>query len=476
MNAAKPLAPALLCTLLATACGGSSAAGETSPLEDMAARLHTHVAKVWPHTGRIWPGADYSRNVLLITDGRAAYAVDTAGHREVPLADLTASGIEVPAYERGFDAITWKGRRGIVVRPQMTVKADAEDPTGFDSGDAALRTFGLATHEQFHSYVQQDAKGDPAWASLPALADRAGGVDDRAQHYPTEVEPRSYRTMVYNSLLAAYQDPQRRRDHLAAAAYWQQTWARTYPNEAKSQPLLDTMEGSARYVESMAVAMATVEDPRDREQIRTRLTGTLRPLKSVNKGFEPYAIGATALFTADAMSLDARKRITEEPVTPQQVVLRGVKPVRQTLPADVRRALTANAARADKKIAPDIEPFVAGMRDKKKWVLLVPQSAAKGTLGGTGFYTTDQLPLTIIAKARLSFALDGGGSLSVNGRTVAEVPLEGELYYGTPLDPADPDVSLKGDRLVLKSPELKGEFTVRSETDDGQRVLYARTP
>ncbi|OKK02519.1 hypothetical protein AMK26_23045 [Streptomyces sp. CB03234] len=284
--------------------------------------------------------------------------------------------------------------------------------------------------------------------------------------------------MVYNSLLAAYQEPgERRRKHLAAAAHWQRSWAATYPDEAKTQPMLDAMEGSARYFESMAVAMASVEGPDDPAQVRGRLTGTLKPLRAVNKNFEPYAVGANALFTADAMGLNARRILVEEPepVTPQDIVLKGVVPAAQPLPPDVKRGIEDSAAALDRKLAPDIEPFVAGMNDKSKWILLAPLSAATGTLGGTGFYTTDELPLTIVTKARLHFRLRGG-NLGIDGVTVAEVPMQGQLYYGTPLDPRDRDVSLKGGTLTLTSPRLKGTFQVTSRTDEGQRFLYARAP
>ncbi|ORT59451.1 hypothetical protein BKD26_15895 [Streptomyces sp. CB03238] len=466
-DAAQPEAPP-------SAVSSAGAAEATAPpLPELASRLQEHVAAVWPRTSRIWPGADFTRHVLLVSDGRGAWAVDKDGKREVPLADLAKGGVTVPPNEGGFGAVTWDGRRGIIVRPARTAGVD---PTGFDTADVAGRTFGLATHEQFHTYVQQDKKGGWVWESLRALEEKAeGGEDTRAQHYPTRTEPRMYRAMVYNSLLAAYKEPAERRKHLAAAAHWQRTWAAKYPDEAKAQPMLDALEGSARYFESMAVAMALVEDPDDPAQVRGRLTGTLKPLRAVNKNFEPYAVGASALFTADAMGLNARQALVEEPVTPQDVVLKGVVPAAQSMPPDVKRGIEESAAASDRKLAPDIEPFVAGMNDKSKWILLAPLSAAISTLGGSGFYTTDEVPLTIVPKARLHFRLRGG-NLDIDGVTVAEVPMEGQIYFGTPLDPRDRTVSLKGRTLTLTSPSLKGTFTVTSKTDEGQRFLYAQEP
>lgn len=454
---------------VASAAARPSAGGSTWQLSSSVRR---DVAIVWPRLGRIWPGADFSKHSVIVTDGRCAYLLDARSGGSISLDELKKHNIGVPR-PGGFEAITWKGRKSIVVRPPegAGAAAPAKDPLGMTSPDAAGYTFGLATHEQFHPDVQYDSAAP--WHSLIQLDNASGGAG-RAEEYPLRADPRIDRAMVYNSLLLGLRDPARRAAHLAQAAYWNQRWTDGFPAEAKGQASVDLLEGTAEYVQQSALAMAAVRDPDDPAQIRARLTRTLRPMKVAAKGAEPYAIGTAALLTADAAGRDVKKTLTTKATTPLAELLRGVTPAGpQTAPKDVTDGITRSVARTNRQLAPVIEPFVAGLQDRKKLVLLLPADSVTGSMSGTGFYTTRQLPVTITTGAGATFN-SGSGAVRLDKVTVAEMRVKDKDYYALPLDPDNGNFTLEDNRLTLKGGHMHGSIVVVRQTDDGQRFLYAQ--
>ncbi|MEV3993091.1 hypothetical protein AB0J57_29710 [Streptomyces sp. NPDC049837] len=471
---------AVVCAVAGAACSGGVAqpavgppVAPTSPgLETLAESVRKDIAKVWPRTGRIWPGMDFTDHNVLITDGRKTYAVDKDGRRAVSPEELKRNKVDVPQ-QGGFDVVSWQGKDSVIVRPPEGRAAESlkQDPTGLGSPDVASYTFELATHEQFHPYVQHDKKAP--WKSLEEAEKRGGGARDEL--YPLKAEPRIHRAMIYNSLLTAYEDPGRRTEQLAAAAYWHRAWTEQYPDEAEQWASTDLLEGTAKYVERVAVAMARSDDPDSESQVRAYLVRTLKPMKVAAKGLEPYAIGTAALLNADELGLDVKKTLTTEPVTPLSLLLKNVRPAaRQTAPDDVVRGIRNSVAKTNEELAGEIEPFVKGVQDKRKTVLMLPADRVSGSLGGKGFYTTEELPITIVPAARVTFRL-ASGTITLDQVTTGElIQDDNTAYFAVPLDPEDENVSLKGNRLTLTGDGLTGTATVRSTMDDGQRFLYAQ--
>lgn len=404
---------------------------------------------------------------MLLSDGKAAWSIDKDGFNSVPFEELEKKDVSVPQ-PKGFGMLTWEGRNAVIVRaPEGKDLTDpAKDPTGLESADPVLNTFALATHEQFHTYAQQ---GKTPWKSLEELS--GGG---REELYPLNAEPRLQRAMVYNSLLAAYEEPDERREHLSAATYWHQQWAKKYPDEDKTQAGIELLEGTAKYFELAAVAMAAADDPENAGQRRDHLTGALKPMKLAFKNVEPYAIGALALLVAQDEQ-EVKKSLAETPATPLSKVIGGVAPAGQTAPEDVKAGIEESVAKSNEELGNEIEPFMRNFKDPEKWLLMAPVGdLVNQNLSGMGFYTTEELPVSIVPKARGAFKFTTG-KLTLDGTTTAQIELNGEGYFAIPLDPEDESVSLDGNKLALKGPHAEGSFTVRSETDeDGQRTFYAR--
>jgi hypothetical protein len=463
----------LACAVLAGAgCGiSNSAASEATSLEDLAVEVQEHVATVWPRTGQLWPGVDFSDHVLLLSDGKATWAIDKDGHRPISMADLADKDVTIP--KAGFDMLSWEGRNAVII-PAPSVEQNRQrrrDPTGLSSADPAMYVFELATHEQFHTYFQLEDSKQP-WASLEKMEEQDDG-GGRFDQYPLQAKPRLYRAMVYNSLLAAYQNPGKRDEHLSAAAYWQDTWARNYPDEAKSQAPTELLEGTAKYFEKAAVAMAAAEDPQNAYERHDYLAHTLKPMAVPFKAFEPYAIGVGALLNADQGELvDLQNRLADQPVTPLSQVLQGVKPTKQATPEDIEKSITDATAEKNETLSRQIDPFVTGMLDSKSWVLMMPADTLRGTLNASGLYTTKALPIPIFPNAALSFKLKTG-QLELDDVTTGQDDRGEDSYFIVPLDPNGQGTTLSGNTLRLDTGHVTGTFTVSLRTERGQRYLYA---
>lgn len=467
---------------LGAGAGTACSPGETAPvraaaarpsaspvvLESIAGDVHKYVSQVWPRTSRIWPGMDFSRHVLLLSDGKQTVAIDTASRQRVAPGALKAAKVSIPA-PGGFAMAEWKGKNAVIYRlPTASAAAQLrEETTGLTSPNVPAFAFELATHEQFHSYVQL---GKQPWASLGKLSESEDGRDEL---YPLQAEPRLQRAMVYNSLLSAYQQPEQRKKHLAAAAYWHDQWATKYPKEQEIQAGTDLLEGTTQYVETLAGAMALAKDPENADQVRKVLVNTMKPLKVASKSDEPYAIGAAALLNAAAMGqAQVKRELTNEAATPASKVLDGITPSPQADPADLKRSITVSVTEQNKKLAATIEPFIKGMQNKKSWILMLPDDALQGSMDAE-FYTTDELPISIKNKATANFRTPSG-PITLDEATTAELKKNGKTYYPVPLDPSSDKLSLKGNKLTLKDKHLAGTVTVTAKTENGQRFLYTR--
>lgn len=483
VRTAGAIVAGLVLTIGAAACGDATrrttsveprpASESGQDLKRMAEQVQGYVATVWPRTERIWPGMDFSDHVLVLTDGKTAWRIDVDERRKVPMSKLAANNVEAPA-PGGFATTVWDGHEGVVIRAPGPEEIEqlGKDPTGLTSADPALEVLELATHEQFHTFVQQDKK-DP-WVSLAKFEKKTGGGGDRNETYPIVAKPRMLRAMVYNSLLAAYKNPDQRDEHLAAAAYWQQQWAQQYPDEATTDEPIALLEGTAKYVEKAAVSMAAVDEPENADQRHDYLSTTLQPMKVAAKGVEPYAIGATALLVADQENLDVKETLTKRPVTPQSQVLKGVKPVEQQMPPSVRNGIERQVAKTNSELAPLIEPFVADATDNKHMLLLMPQDKALNqNISGKGFYTTKKLPTTIVPAATVSFKTDGG-RIDLAKVTVAMVPYGNDAYWTLPIDPNGKGISLNGGRLQIDTHGIKANTAVKKAQQDGQQLLIMK--
>ncbi|MFI6093195.1 hypothetical protein [Streptomyces sp. NPDC051218] len=471
---ARPLIALALLAVAATGCTRTQAAtrpdAPTSPpasFDALVASVQKDIARAWPHTGQAWPGADFSGHNLLLTDGNKIVAVNKDGTRPVSAGQLDKAKIDVPA-EESFDVVTWDSKPSLIIHvPKDLGAGQKPDPTGLTAPQPGY-AFALASHEQFHPYVQNK----PQWASLKAFDERSDG--DRTELYPLQAGPRIDRAMVYNTLLDALKNPANRAQRLSQAAWWDAKWRKDYPDDAKGQQSTDLLEGTAKYFEQYTLAMAQVDKPTDAQQVRAHLADTLKPMNVASKGVEPYAIGTVALLNADAEGKDFKKKLTTDPTTPLAELLNGVTPSdAQSAPDEVRDGIDKAVRTTNQELRPSIEPFVKNVQDSGHSVLMLPVESVSGSVQGKGFYTTKELPITITPDARVTFKLPSGQARA-DKVTVGEIDQDGKGYFAIPLVPGKDGATLDGNTLTLNGGGLTGKVTVKATTEDGQHFLYAQ--
>lgn len=104
------------------------------------------------------------------------------------------------------------------------------------------KSLGLAFHEGFHHTTQK------GWT-------RTDSEGQRGTIVPITWEPRFYRSMIYQNLVAVYKSNFFNHTALQKAKYWYDLWLKNYPLEFSMTT--DGREGSAAYVEILGDAYAT---------------------------------------------------------------------------------------------------------------------------------------------------------------------------------------------------------------------------
>ncbi|MEU6676650.1 hypothetical protein [Streptomyces sp. NPDC046925] len=471
----RPVLALALTAVTVSACTATEAAVRTdrasdtpASFDDMMQSVQHDMAVAWPHTRSVWPGADFSGHNLLLSDGSTTYVLDRAGRKKVPAEDLAQAKIEIPA-EDAFDVVTFDGKPSLIIHvPKDRGASQKKDPTGLTAPQPGY-TFALASHEQFHPYVQNKPR---EWKSLQTLDKQTDA--DRTELYPLQAGPRIDRAMVYNTLLEGLQHPDQVARHLSEAAWWDAKWRTDHADDAKGQEATDLLEGTAKYFEQYTLAMTQVDKPTDAGQVRARLAQTLKPMTIASKGVEPYAIGTVALLNADAQGKDFKQKLTTEATTPLAELLKGVKPAGpQRTPDQVRDGITKSVESTNQELSKSIDPFVKSVQDPGHSVLMLPVDSVSGSMGGKGFYTTKELPITITPDAKVTFKTDSG-RVRAEGVTTGELEQDGKGYFAIPLIIGKDGAQLAGTTLSLNGGGLTGRVTVQPATQGGQHFLYAQ--
>lgn len=474
----RPAMALALTAVVAAGCTTTQAAVNTQratqtpkapeSFDDLVSSVQKDISTAWPHTRQVWPGADFADHDLLLTDGSTTHVVDKDGKQQVPADDLAKAKIDIPA-EDSFDVVTWNKKPSLIIHvPKDLGVGQRADPTGLTPPQPGY-TFALASHEQFHPYVQNKPE---QWASLKVLDKQGEG--DRTELYPLQAGPRVDRAMIYNSLLDGLKKPDKLAERMSQAAWWDAKWRKDYPNDAKGQESTDLLEGTAKYFEQYTLAMTEVESPTDAKQVRAHLADTLKPMTVASKGIEPYAIGTVALLNADAEGKNFKQKLMNDPTTPLAELLKDVKPSgRQTAPEAVSKGIEKGVADTNKELAKSIEPFVHDVQDSGHSVLMLPVESVSGSMQGKGFYTTKELPITITPDARVTFK-PSSGQVRAEKVTVGELDQDGKGYFAIPVVPGNNGVQLDGSKLTLDGGGLTGTVTVKSTTTDGQHFLYVQ--
>jgi|GEM_PF-4058780 len=407
----------------------------------LAAQWQGDATKTWP---LLWGGALSPLAVVLTDQLNNARLITREESRAISVEDLIRHQLPLPG--EGLSYGHWDDKPALAV-----------DPTLFD----VRLIFELVLHEAFHFHVQFNP--DTRW---PVLLEPPLEITFK---YPMQIEPRLFRRMLQHSLLKAYVDVKNRSRHLAAAAWWQQTWAANFPGELAQANQRDVIEGTAQYVGVLGAAMRDLGDPDSLQERHAYFASSLRPLEGCrDTGHEHYDLGGIAGLLLDDMRVDWMRR-GESGETPAEIVLDGIAPSSgEEAPEYIRSTVVACVQKLAAEAAPLVDKSLADMRNPMSAILEIPRSlddVESKFESVTHNYRADGIPYSFFGISEGVFTTPAGTVTATNTA----------LYSGTdgfllPLNPAEFDVS--GRQLTLKGPTFSGTLTVETIDDPDGRVRY----
>ncbi|GAB2862809.1 hypothetical protein GCM10027176_75920 [Actinoallomurus bryophytorum] len=430
--------------------------------------VHGYVSKVWPDAGRIWPGVVLKDRRVIIGDGKVARLVTVEGVKNLGAADLTRHRVTIPA--SGSLYTSWDGHPAVVINSADPAYADEAKN---EHASLSQILFGAATDELFHSWQQRGKPLDQHQL--------------RGTEYPLAVTPRLYRAMLYDDVVAAYHDPQQKKQRLANASYWYSRWQKEYPDEAKRAAATDAAEGAAGYFDAVAAAMAEGADRKDPGDLREHVS--YAPL---DQGLDPRhltvdgeaaPLGALSGLLLDENKKDENKKgkkaeqpwqrqVTQGGQTPLGLLLQGVAPAAEQPSDDLRQGIQDVLAKQNSDLIPRFNPLVRAYNDHGDKLLLVPLESATGDLDTGGYYTTKDVPYAMLARLTGTFQFPSG-KLKANEASVLTGAIRGRQYVIVPLDTEHKDTRLSDGRLRLDTGPLVGTFRVKAQKMAGRDGLVA---
>ncbi|SDN25759.1 hypothetical protein [Actinomyces ruminicola] len=357
------------------------------------------VSRVWPLMGPVWPGVDYTRHRIVAMQvseqfkATRAWVISTDGHRELQAEEY--AGIEVPT---SYGKVTFEGHpsitlnlgqaaassagpgagegEGAAMSASPSVSVDGASAATADLRDPATYAFALMTHELVHFYHQGEIN--------------VTASSSRDTPYPYQARPRTLRRMLLDRLRLAAVEPERRAEHLGHARHWLDTWKSEFPQEAQDIHHYDIVEGTARYIEYMALS---VQADQPAEQLQARQAPLLKEESlDVSVDVESYAFGFVSGMLLDAVKPAWKNGFYATGKTLVELLLDDVAPVQEDVDPEISGKVDALIKESDEYTAPDIKQLDDAEADPSVAYLYVPKVGEIGY--GGSFAYKDKVVLT----------------------------------------------------------------------------------
>ncbi|WP_442603441.1 hypothetical protein [Paenibacillus sp. KN14-4R] len=435
--------------------------------EEYANYVQLMTMKVWPHMSVIWPNINFSRLHMLFTDGKRAWDISASGIQEVPLEEVLKS-FEMPSNSPGipggYSTGIWHQQSSVLVYMNQDEIMNhlktymTNDRFGMSYGTPFA--FPLGTHELFHYAIQM-----PKWNSKISVISKKQSLV-----YPIEIGPRTYRLALIDNLYQAFLDKQNRKKHLGHAAYIYQMWKWEFPEDMEHVRRSDVMEGTARYVDTMADAYGKLGMKASQSQVHAYLARRFNETKREDVGTitqESYEISKLAGLLADEAGLRWKKQ-AEQGVTPLEVLLSQVTPLKLEKWADIMDNYHKQADEHETKLNQSVNGFLHNYDNKTMPLLIIPGNAGNMKLRTDGQYHNDAVPIEILPNSN---GILNEVHLQVIQKTIGVQYLEGKkINYVIPIK--DTEIQISNNHAILNTTELKGEFDVQMSEDQGGRKIY----
>jgi len=335
---------------------------------------------------RVWPGYDWRHLQVILVDPKQRLALlwndQRTGHGESGVRLTRIAFPDLPSAFRlqsaRFALKPWEGL------PTLTL-----DVSGSDT-----ESISLGIHEAFHDF-QDSAFSPTQTASSPGVP------------YPANWQPHYLRQQMITSLSRALFSSDA--DALGAARYWRDQLVKRFPEEARLRDALDTIEGTAEYVENIGTALGTMGCDvteselidRAKELYSKQQEGLARDAGfQLDLASESYQVGFLTGLLLRQRNVPSWQEQVSRGTTPSELLLRDVQPIAQDDDAKLIAKTRKSFELENRKLGELIEPFFQRMQSRDCYVLSIPFDWVPGSFSEEGFPRMTGRAATIVTVLR----------------------------------------------------------------------------
>lgn len=412
--------------------GISTTYAMTTEDEQYISKVAEKIKQTWPYMNKVWPNLDYTQyNVVVFyldsnNETQKVWLINSQACKTLKKPEYESI---IPPMPNGFDIIEYLGK------PSISLSLTEDYIKENLNNDQFFR---LITHELVHFYNQSKI-------ALPV-----SNGNSRVQEYPIQVEPRLYRGMLYMNLKNAVLEKNNKRsyEYMRKAAYWLNKWKPSYLDEASRVCFSDIVEGHAKYIEHIAMAITPSGSIGD-------VTLNIQPEKlSHFAAYESYQLGIMSGILLDRYYPNWKQAFLNKKLTPAELLLEQVPPLTDEANAVFEKDLSAYIKGKNHIIEGYFQHISPAMKNKTIPYLKINVKHQEGSMSSEGAYKYKGEEVISQYTSSIKTNLK---TLTVDTFSVFTEAENDSLYI---IIPMTEDYSQIGDCITFSGPHVYGQIEI----------------
>lgn len=401
----------------------------------------------------VWPGYELPRNAIIVclrddATNKVIRAWKLTTMEKTELTNEQLAGVEIPAAGT-YGKLKFEGRKSIIIAINK-----ATIP-GLEKVAIANFIYEVGTHEMVHLHYESPFK-------LIKLANEQQKHGGRGTTFPKVAEPRVYRKMLYDNLVAAFENPDEENIYLGKAKYWFEKWKAEYPGEYYQIKVTDVLEGKARYIQYMLCMPQDLSDTEQAVWIAEHFDRSQEPSASMDS--ESYKLGFVSGVLLDRRETDWKKQVTKKNVPITEYLLGSVELVEDDNAQYEKLLQTSKAQMAE--INAELDGKLENIKQAEKDIRIPFLQMDQKTMAGS-FETSDFLNY-MGKKLTVEFAgtfENKKGTVKIDHLNVYQV----DNMYALPITMK---YTLSDGRLIIEDGGVSCDILVEQSTDKDGRTVF----
>lgn len=409
-----------------------------------------------PISTQIWEGYDLQDKSIIVgeKDNKTdevirAWRLTTTDKRALTKAEIKE--IEFPNVG-GYNKINFENKEGVSLALNQNILS-ALSFMDFNY------LYEVSVHEMYHFYFDDMKKYDE-------ITNGEESNTERYTKFPKEAKPRVYRKMIYDNIIAAYENPSEQDLYLGRAKYWNEKWQNEYPEEYNQSQIVDIAEGKARYVEYlMCITHEDISREEKIEAIKSIFHKESEMAESISD--ESYKLGFVSGVLLDQMSPNWKKEITDTPQRPVEMLFKNVDVVIDDSDNLEKSLVKANAQmkKSNKKIQKQIKNIEEAEVNTNIPLLVVNNSFMEGSFTTNDFIEYNGKVVAINLGATFK---NNNSSVKIDNISTY-ISEEKESIYTIPLIM---EYKCENDRLIINKKGISVDTKVKEVKNSEGRIVY----